>query len=44
MQRITPCLWFDSNAEEAARSCTPVLRNSELNIGKLKQAYDGAAA
>jgi predicted 3-demethylubiquinone-9 3-methyltransferase (glyoxalase superfamily) len=30
MQKVTPFLWFDSNAEEAARFYTSVFRNSQL--------------
>jgi predicted 3-demethylubiquinone-9 3-methyltransferase (glyoxalase superfamily) len=29
-QRITPCLWFDSQAEEAARFYTSVFKNSKI--------------
>jgi predicted 3-demethylubiquinone-9 3-methyltransferase (glyoxalase superfamily) len=32
-QKITPCLWFDSEAEEAARFYVSVLRNAR--IGKI---------
>jgi predicted 3-demethylubiquinone-9 3-methyltransferase (glyoxalase superfamily) len=31
--KITPCLWFDSQAEEAARFYTGIFKNS--NIGKI---------
>ncbi|MFC9787538.1 VOC family protein [Rhodococcus sp. NPDC127528] len=30
MQKITPCLWFDSQAEEAARFYTSVFKNSSI--------------
>ncbi len=30
MQTITPCLWFDSNAEEAAKFYTSVFKNSKI--------------
>ncbi|AWB87751.1 VOC family protein [Mycetocola zhujimingii] len=30
MQRITPCLWFDDQAEEAARFYVSVFPNSEI--------------
>jgi predicted 3-demethylubiquinone-9 3-methyltransferase (glyoxalase superfamily) len=33
MQRITPCLWFDTQAEEAARFYTSIFKNSK--IGKI---------
>ena len=33
MQRIAPCLWFDSQAEEAARYYTAIFKNSR--IGKI---------
>jgi predicted 3-demethylubiquinone-9 3-methyltransferase (glyoxalase superfamily) len=30
MQRITPCLWFDSNAEEAVNFYTSIFKNSKI--------------
>ena len=30
MQRITPCLWFDSHAEEAAKFYTSVFKDSRI--------------
>jgi predicted 3-demethylubiquinone-9 3-methyltransferase (glyoxalase superfamily) len=33
--RITPCLWFDSQAEEAARFYTGIFKNSK--IGKISR-------
>ena len=30
MQQITPCLWFDDNAEEAAKFYTSVFKNSKI--------------
>jgi hypothetical protein len=30
MQKITPFLWFDHQAEEAARFCTSVFKNSKV--------------
>jgi predicted 3-demethylubiquinone-9 3-methyltransferase (glyoxalase superfamily) len=30
MRRITPCLWFDSQAEEAARFYASVFKNSKI--------------
>lgn len=41
MQKITSCLWFDSNAEEAANFYTSIFKNS--NIGKIAR-YDEASA
>jgi predicted 3-demethylubiquinone-9 3-methyltransferase (glyoxalase superfamily) len=42
MQKITPCLWFDSNAEEAAKFYTSIFKNSK--IGKIsrygKEGYE----
>ena len=35
MQKITPCLWFDSNAEEAVNFYTSVFKNSK--IGKISR-------
>ncbi len=30
MQKISPCLWFDNNAEEAASFYTSIFRNSKI--------------
>jgi predicted 3-demethylubiquinone-9 3-methyltransferase (glyoxalase superfamily) len=30
MQKITPCLWFDNNAEEAVRFYTSVFKHSKI--------------
>ncbi len=30
MQKITPCLWFDDNAEEAVKFYTAIFRNSKI--------------
>ena len=42
MQKITPCLWFDSNAEAAANFYASVFKNSK--IGKIsrygKEGYE----
>lgn len=42
MQKITPCLWFDSNAEEAVKFYTSIFKNSK--IGKIsrygKEGYE----
>jgi predicted 3-demethylubiquinone-9 3-methyltransferase (glyoxalase superfamily) len=35
MQKIIPCLWFDSNAEEAANFYISIFKNSK--IGKLSR-------
>jgi predicted 3-demethylubiquinone-9 3-methyltransferase (glyoxalase superfamily) len=35
MQKIVPCLWFDSNAEEAVNFYTSVFKNSK--IGKVSR-------
>jgi predicted 3-demethylubiquinone-9 3-methyltransferase (glyoxalase superfamily) len=32
MQKITPCLWFDGKAEEAARFYTSVFKNSKVGV------------
>ena len=39
MQRITPCLWFDSQAEEAVKFYTSIFKNSKI----LKTARYGDA-
>jgi predicted 3-demethylubiquinone-9 3-methyltransferase (glyoxalase superfamily) len=31
MQKITPCLWFDNNAEEAVNRYLSIVRNSKIN-------------
>lgn len=41
MQKITPCLWFDGQAEEAAKLYTSLFKNS--HIGKISH-YDKASA
>ena len=38
-QRITPCLWFDSQAEEAAKYYTGIFKNSRITeIGRYGEA------
>lgn len=32
LNRITPCLWFDDQAEEAARFYTGIFRNSRITL------------
>ena len=34
-QKITPCLWFDTQAEEAAKFYASVFKNSK--IGKISR-------
>jgi len=37
--RITPCLWFDSQAEEAAKYYSGIFKNSKIkNIGRYGEA------
>jgi len=39
MQRITPCLWFDDQAEEAAGFYTAIFRNSRIvNVARYGEA------
>ena len=39
MQKITPCLWFDSNAEEAVNFYTSIFKNSKIgNITRYGEA------
>jgi predicted 3-demethylubiquinone-9 3-methyltransferase (glyoxalase superfamily) len=40
MQTITPCLWFDDQAEEAARFYTSIFKNSK--IGEVTHYGEGA--
>jgi predicted 3-demethylubiquinone-9 3-methyltransferase (glyoxalase superfamily) len=35
MKGITPCLWFDNQAEEAARLYTAVFKNSRVGHRQL---------
>jgi len=39
-QKITPCLWFNDNAEEAVKFYTSVFRNSK--VGKVSYYGEGA--
>jgi predicted 3-demethylubiquinone-9 3-methyltransferase (glyoxalase superfamily) len=39
MQKIVPCLWFDDQAEEAARFYTSIFRNSR--VGKIARYGEG---
>ncbi len=42
MQKITPCLWFDTHAEEAATFYTSVFENSRiLEVARYGQAGPG---
>ena len=45
LQKITPCLWFNDQAEEAARFYTSVFKNSRINsisrYGKVGQEIHG---
>ncbi len=40
MQKITPCLWFDNNAEEAIKFYMSIFKNSKL----LEKSYYGEGA
>jgi predicted 3-demethylubiquinone-9 3-methyltransferase (glyoxalase superfamily) len=42
MQKITPHLWFDKEAEEAAkRVMEAMLQMKKIETDELKKAYDG---
>ena len=45
MQTINPCLWFDSEAEEAAKFYTSIFENSKINAtsrySEVGQEYHG---
>jgi predicted 3-demethylubiquinone-9 3-methyltransferase (glyoxalase superfamily) len=44
-QKITPCLWFDSNAEEAVRFYTSMFANSSIDkIQRSTMDYPGGKA
>ena len=32
LQKITPCLWFDSEAEDAAKFYTSIFKNSKIGL------------
>lgn len=34
MQKITPFLWFDDNAEEAVQFYVSIFRNSRMSCGR----------
>jgi len=39
MEKITPCLWFDNNAEEAVNFYTSIFKNSKIgNISRYGEA------
>ncbi len=39
IQKITPCLWFDDQAEEAVEFYTAIFRNSKIvNIARYGEA------
>jgi predicted 3-demethylubiquinone-9 3-methyltransferase (glyoxalase superfamily) len=42
MKKITPCLWFDGNAEEAAKFYTSIIRKRS-KIGAISRYDEGAA-
>jgi predicted 3-demethylubiquinone-9 3-methyltransferase (glyoxalase superfamily) len=48
IQKITPCLWFDSQAEEAAKFYTSIFRNSKIGdisrYGEAEQEVHGKSA
>ena len=42
MQKITPCLWFDTQAEQAATFYTSVFRNSRISqVSRYGEAGSG---
>ena len=42
MQKITPCLWFDSNAEEAVKFYTSIFKNSKtLSVSHYTPSAEG---
>ena len=44
MQKITPFLWFDGNAEEAMNFCTSIFRNAKVgSISRYGEAGPGPA-
>lgn len=44
MQKITPCLWFDNQAEEAANFYTSIFKDSKiLNVARYPEGSPGPA-
>jgi len=42
MQKLTPCLWFDRNAEEAVQFYTTVFKNSKVGkVSRYGEACEG---
>ena len=42
MQPLTPCLWFDGNAEEAANFYVSIFRNSKImSVARYGEAGPG---
>lgn len=45
MQKITPFLWFDNQAEEAARFYTSIFKNSKItSVNRMEDVPDGPAS
>ena len=40
MQKFSPLLWFDDQAEDAASFC--VVKMTKIDIAALRAAYDGS--
>ena len=40
IQKITPCLWFDDQAEEAVKFYTVIFRNSKIEILPVTEKLD----
>jgi predicted 3-demethylubiquinone-9 3-methyltransferase (glyoxalase superfamily) len=43
MKKLTPCLWFDNNAEEAAKFYTSIFKNSKIT-GITRYCHAGSEA
>jgi predicted 3-demethylubiquinone-9 3-methyltransferase (glyoxalase superfamily) len=43
MQKITPFLWFDTQAEEAKRVMEAMLKMKKIDIAALKAAAEAAS-
>jgi predicted 3-demethylubiquinone-9 3-methyltransferase (glyoxalase superfamily) len=41
MKKITPCLWFENNSEEAERAVQALFKMKKIDISALERAISG---